>query len=64
MQYAKAFPGVRFNAVDPGYSATNLNGHRGTQTVEQGTDAIVRLATVKDASPSGTFIDSAGEVPW
>jgi hypothetical protein len=43
--YAKAIPGVRFNVADPGYSATDLNGHRGTQTVTEGTDAIVTLAT-------------------
>jgi len=33
MQYAKALPAVRFNAADPGYTATDLNGHSGTQTV-------------------------------
>ena len=32
-QYAKAIPGVRFNAADPGYTATDLNGHSGPQTV-------------------------------
>ena len=31
-QYAKAFPAIRFNAVDPGYTATDLNGRQGTQT--------------------------------
>ena len=39
MQYAKAMPDVRFNAADPGYTATDFNGHRGTQTVTEGTDA-------------------------
>ena len=33
-QYAKAYPQMRINAVDLGYIATDLNGHRGTQTVE------------------------------
>lgn len=33
MQYAKALPEVRFNAADPGYTATDFNGHTGTQTV-------------------------------
>src|SRR4051812_5475685 len=36
-QYAKAFPGIRINAVDPGYTATDFNGHSGYQTVEEGT---------------------------
>lgn len=44
-QLAKALPDVRVNAVDPGYTATDLNGFSGTQTVTEGTDAIVALAT-------------------
>src|SRR3546814_2054423 len=44
-QYARAIPEVRFNAADPGYTATDLNGHTGTQSVTEGTDAIVTLAT-------------------
>ncbi|MEU2037173.1 hypothetical protein [Nocardia niwae] len=35
-------PGVGSNAADPGYTATDLNGHSGYQTVTEGTDAIVR----------------------
>lgn len=31
IQYAKAFPGMRINAVEPGYTATDLNRHTGTQ---------------------------------
>ena len=30
-QYAKALPGMRVNAVDPGYTATDFNGHSGTR---------------------------------
>ena len=44
-QYAKALPDIRVNAADPGYTATDLNGHSGPQTVTEGTDAIVGLAT-------------------
>jgi hypothetical protein len=28
VQYAKAYPGMRINCVDPGYTATNLNAAR------------------------------------
>jgi NAD(P)-dependent dehydrogenase (short-subunit alcohol dehydrogenase family) len=63
-QYAKALPGFRVNAADPGYTATDLNGHSGTQTVTEGTDAIVTLATIGPDGPTGTFIDRAGVVPW
>ncbi|RYZ02546.1 MAG: SDR family NAD(P)-dependent oxidoreductase [Myxococcales bacterium] len=64
VQYAKGLPGMRINVVDPGYTATDLNHHSGPQTVEQGTDAIVRLATIGKDGPSGTFQDAAGTVPW
>jgi NAD(P)-dependent dehydrogenase (short-subunit alcohol dehydrogenase family) len=63
-QYAKALPGIRFNAVDPGYTATDLNGHRGTQTVTEGTDAIIALATEDPAAETGRFVDRFGTVPW
>jgi NAD(P)-dependent dehydrogenase (short-subunit alcohol dehydrogenase family) len=63
-QYAKAFPAIKVNAVDPGYTATDLNGHRGTQTVEQGAEIIVRMATIGADGPTGGYFDAAGPVPW
>jgi NAD(P)-dependent dehydrogenase (short-subunit alcohol dehydrogenase family) len=63
-QYAKALPRVRVNAVDPGYTATDLNGHHGTKTVEQGAEIIVRMATLDRTGPTGTYVDERGTVPW
>ncbi|WP_380173446.1 SDR family NAD(P)-dependent oxidoreductase [Kineococcus sp. DHX-1] len=63
-QFAKALPDVKFNAVDPGYTATDLNGHSGPQTVTEGTDAIVELASIGKDGPTGQFRDRAGVVPW
>jgi NAD(P)-dependent dehydrogenase (short-subunit alcohol dehydrogenase family) len=63
-QYAKSLPRIRVNAVDPGYTSTDLNGHRGTQTVTEGTDAIVAMATIGRDGPTGTFTDRHGIVPW
>ncbi|XVQ86202.1 SDR family NAD(P)-dependent oxidoreductase [Microbispora siamensis] len=63
-QYAKALPGIRVNAADPGYTATDLNGHSGPQTVTEGTDAIVTLATEGADGGTGRFIDRFGPVPW
>ncbi|APU16877.1 dehydrogenase of unknown specificity, short-chain alcohol dehydrogenase like [Actinoalloteichus sp. GBA129-24] len=63
-QYARALDGVRINAVDPGYTATDLNGHTGTQTVSEGTDAIVRLAGLGSNEPTGGFFNREGVVPW
>jgi NAD(P)-dependent dehydrogenase (short-subunit alcohol dehydrogenase family) len=63
-QYAKAVPEVRFNAADPGYTATDLNGHSGHQTVSEGTDAIVALASEDPSAGTGRFVDRFGPVAW
>ncbi|KIF67047.1 short-chain dehydrogenase [Streptomyces sp. AcH 505] len=63
-QYAKALTDIRVNAADPGFTATDFNGHRGTQTVTEGTDAIVTLATEHPDAGTGRFIDRLGPVSW
>jgi NAD(P)-dependent dehydrogenase (short-subunit alcohol dehydrogenase family) len=63
-QYARALPEFRINAADPGYTATDLNGHSGVQTVEEGSDAVVALATVAPDGPTGRFFDRSGPLPW
>jgi hypothetical protein len=37
---------MRINSVDPGFTATDFNQHRGKQTVEEGAEAIVRYALI------------------
>jgi len=64
VQLAKAFPGIRINAADPGFTATDLNHNTGTQTVEQGAESIVRLARIGQDGPTGGFYDAAGPVAW
>ncbi|HEY7049016.1 MAG TPA: SDR family NAD(P)-dependent oxidoreductase [Jatrophihabitantaceae bacterium] len=64
VQYAKALPAMRVNVADPGYTATDLNANRGTQTLAEGTDAIVTLATIGPDGPTGGFFDRFGSVPW
>ncbi|MFI2565547.1 SDR family NAD(P)-dependent oxidoreductase [Paenarthrobacter sp. NPDC018779] len=63
-QYAKAWTDIKINAADPGYTATDFNGHSGPQTVTEGTDAIVQLATIGADGPTGTFRDRLGEMAW
>jgi NAD(P)-dependent dehydrogenase (short-subunit alcohol dehydrogenase family) len=64
VQYAKAFPGMRINAVEPGFTKTDLNGNTGVQTVEQGAEIIVRMAQVGLDGPTGGFFDAEGTLPW
>ncbi|MGW1214975.1 SDR family NAD(P)-dependent oxidoreductase [Streptomyces sp. NPDC002499] len=64
VQYAKAFPEIRINAVEPGFTKTDLNGNTGTQTVEQGAEIIVRMAQVGPDGPTGGYFDAKGPLPW
>lgn len=55
---------IKVNAADPGYCATDLNGHSGPRTPAQGAVAAVRLATLDADGPTGQFYDEDGVVPW
>ena len=64
IRYAAAFPRMRINSVDPGFTATDFNEHRGTQSVEKGAEAIVRYALIPGDGPTGGFFDRDGAEPW
>ena len=55
---------IKVNSADPGYTATDLNGNRGTQTVEQGAAETVRLALLPADGPTGGFFATSGPNPW
>jgi len=54
----------KINSVTPGYTATDLNDHKGTKTVEQAAKPIVKLATMNSDGPTAKFFREEGEVPW
>ncbi|MFE2967373.1 SDR family NAD(P)-dependent oxidoreductase [Streptomyces sp. NPDC059340] len=65
VQYAKAHPSIKFNAVEPGTTATDLTAAFGVgRTPEESARVVVRLATLDADGPAGTFQDENGEVPW
>ncbi|MFG2839415.1 SDR family oxidoreductase [Streptomyces zaomyceticus] len=66
VQYARQFAGtgILINAVCPGLVATDFNGFRGPRTPEQGAAAAIRLATLPDGGPTGSFFEDDGVVPW
>jgi NAD(P)-dependent dehydrogenase (short-subunit alcohol dehydrogenase family) len=64
VQFAKQFPSMRINAVEPGYTDTDLNGHTGTQTVEEGSRIIVEMAQTAPDGPTGGYFSAHGPIPW
>ncbi|MEU8458536.1 SDR family NAD(P)-dependent oxidoreductase [Streptomyces griseoaurantiacus] len=64
VQFAKAFPEMRINAVEPGFTKTDLNGNTGVQTVEEGAEIIVRMAQVGADGPTGGYFAAGGPLPW
>ncbi|WP_114239942.1 SDR family oxidoreductase [Dyella sp. C9] len=64
--FANAFrsSGIKVNAADPGYVATDLNGHSGPRTVAQGATPVVRLATLDESGPTGQFFEEFGAQAW
>lgn len=55
---------MKVNAVEPGFTATDLNGNRGHQSVTVGAQIIVTMATIGADGPTGTFCDRNGAMPW
>jgi len=63
-QYAKVLPEFRINVVDPGHTATEMNGYQGAQTLTEGTDSIIEMATLGPDGPTGAFVNRFGPIPW
>ncbi|MGW4369382.1 SDR family NAD(P)-dependent oxidoreductase [Nocardia takedensis] len=70
VQYARAFrreralSHIKINSASPGYTATDMNNHRGTRDVATGARVIVDLALSADDGPTGGFFDDSGRLPW
>jgi NAD(P)-dependent dehydrogenase (short-subunit alcohol dehydrogenase family) len=73
--YAKELrdTGIKVNAANPGYCATDLNQHHGFRSATQGAEVSVHLATLPDDGPTGLlwgflWTDGGGEsygpLPW
>ena len=55
---------IKVNAACPGFTKTALNNFNGTRSVEEGAREAVRLATIGEDGPTGTFSDDKGPVAW
>ena len=54
---------IKVNSADPGYTATDLNQNRGTQTVAEGAAEAVRLALLREDGLTGGSFATEGVVP-
>lgn len=54
----------KINSVNPGYTATDFNGHTGYKTVEEAAEVIVKYAITGAEGPTGKFFSDYGETPW
>ena len=60
---------VKVNAVCPGYTKTDFNGHRGPGTIEVAGKRIVKYALIDKDGPTGKFFSEennpeTGEIAW
>lgn len=69
LAYSLRDTSFKVNAVDPGYTATDFNGHTGPGTVPDAAARVVKAATLGPDGPTGQFFsdDNAPETgisPW
>lgn len=55
---------VSVNAVDPGYTATDFNGHTGYRTVQEAAAGIVWLAGLRASDVTAGFYFDRERAPW
>lgn len=65
VQYAKAYPGIRFNALEPGTTATDMTAPFGIgRPVEESARFVARFADHDASGPTGTLQDDKGILAW
>jgi NAD(P)-dependent dehydrogenase (short-subunit alcohol dehydrogenase family) len=56
---------IKVNLVSPGFTRTHLNGYAGTESVEDGSREVVRVALLGPDGPTGTFTRWENTtIPW
>ena len=57
--------GIKVNLVSPAFTKTNLNGYAGTESLEDGSREVVRVALLGPDGPTGTFTRWENvTIPW
>ena len=56
---------IKINLVSPGFTSTALNNYAGTESLEDGSREVVRVALLGPDGPTGTFTRWEDEtIPW
>jgi len=65
VHYARQFAGtgILINAACPGLVATEFTGFQG-RPAQEGAATAIRLATLPDGGPTGSFFNDDGVIPW
>ena len=57
--------GIKVNLVSPAFTSTNLNGYAGTESIEDGSREVVRVALLGPDGPTGTYTRWENTtIPW
>ena len=66
LHYAKdlANTKIKINLICPGYCATDMNNHKGVRSAAQGAEIAIKMATLPDDGPTGSYSDHNGSLPW
>jgi len=57
--------GIKVRLVSPAFTSTNLNNYAGTESVEDGSREVVRVALLGPDDPAGTFTRWENtNIPW
>lgn len=57
--------GIKVNLVSPGFTSTALNNFEGTETIEDGSREVVRVALLGPDGPTNTFtMWENATIPW
>jgi NAD(P)-dependent dehydrogenase (short-subunit alcohol dehydrogenase family) len=55
---------IKVNAICPGYVATDINNNSGPRSVQQGAAIVIKMATLPEDGPTGTYVNDDGTIPW
>lgn len=56
--------GIKINAVDPGFTATDMTDHAGYRTVGQAAETAVWLATLGSSGPTAGYFKDEATLAW